>query len=94
MPLTPEQTKAEEDLLAAIKRVLEVHDYERDGMMYEYVLIGNMRRYDDDGEPVTGTFIHSMNDSVPLTSMMGLIAFADTQLRAYAASDANHGFED
>ncbi len=83
MSRTPEQIAADEALTEAIEAVHRAYfaDDVR-GVLADYVVLSQRHFWDDDGDPVTQTWMCPRDDnSVPLTHLIGLCDYALTRYR-------------
>lgn len=87
MTRTPEQLAADEALTAAIQSVLTAYHGDDTALLTEYVVVGTMRDWDDDGDPVTKNYTVPRDGNVPLHQLLGLSEYASTRFRKLIVED-------
>lgn len=99
MPRTPEQVTADEALTEAIQRCWRAY-YEgepyaddgvpveaaAEGVMMEYLVIGTMRNFDNEGDPYTHVFHIYRDGDVPVHRLLGMLEYARLRLAALVQS--------
>ena len=88
MSRTPEQVEADDNLTAAIERVLAAYDEVGDAyVLAEYLVITSQHRFDEQGDGITAVGYFTRDCDVPLHRSLGLAEYVSTRLRKRIAED-------
>jgi hypothetical protein len=82
VPRTPEEVKADETVREAVLGVLRAYGWDDTGVLTDWLVIGSLNHYGDDGVPVASLFALHGEESIPLYRLLGLCDAAATRYRS------------